>query len=262
MNDLQETLYEIVDVGHDADQLTPLHHGVIRWVPSETLDICIRNSLPAKNDRPFIFVPVGYIHRQKNLNKNFMKPILDAMELTLPNMAVVTAETTGTAEEQLASYCVQNASGHHVAKDWSQEHVQEVLVAKVSHLLESIVESSVEVGAWLLPVTPRRRNGAAQQICNLFPTGTKNVSLGLIGLGEDEEDHNFKKSLDKSKVPVGSPVQNVSKLIYDTNLKDGAPCPALTHLVIFESPEEKHIFHDELLALVPDFMVAFGVRLE
>ena len=80
----------------------------------------------------------------------------------------------------------------------------------------------------------------------------------MFGLGEDEEDKLFKETLDESKVPVGSPVQSVSKLVYDVGLKDGAPCPALTHLVIFESPEEKNIFREELLDLVPDYLVAFG----
>lgn len=41
-------------------------------------------------------------------------------------------------------------------------------------------------------------------------------------------------------------------------MKDGAPCPALTHLFIFESPEERGIFRQELLDLVPDYLVAFG----
>ena len=51
-------------------------------------------------------------------------------------------------------------------------------------------------------------------ICDTFPSGANNVALGLIGLGEDEEDSLFKDSLNASKVPVGSPVQNVSKLVY------------------------------------------------
>jgi len=247
-------LYATDDVAHEADLSTPLHHGVLRYVASDNLPLNIRNSLPAKNDRPFVYVPVGYCHR----NKDFVKRILSALDLNLPNMVVVTSETTGSIEEQLGAYRVQNISSHPVAKDWTEQHVREVLAAKVSRLLESVVESSIQVGAWILPDCPRRRNAAAQMVCEAFPSNSNNVAVGLIGLGEDEEDVLFKQTLDDSKVPVGSPVQSVSKLVYDIGLEDGAPCPALTHLVMFESPEERSIFRQELLDLVPDFLVAFG----
>ncbi len=48
--DLPQT-YTTDDVAHEADVSTPLHHGVIRYMPSENLSVHIRNSLPAKNDR-------------------------------------------------------------------------------------------------------------------------------------------------------------------------------------------------------------------
>jgi hypothetical protein len=249
-----EGKYATDDVAHEADLSTPLHHGVIRYVPADDLDVSIRNSLPAKNDRPFVYVPVGYCHR----NKDFVKQILSALNLNLPNMVVVTSETTGSIEEQLDAYRVQNLASHPLAKDWTEQHVREVLAAKVGRMLESVMESSVEVGAWILPDCPRRRNAAAQMVCEAFPNSSNCVAMGLIGLGEDEEDMLFKQSLDEAKVPVGSPVQSVSQLVYDTGLKDGAPCPALTHLLMFESPEERSIFRQELLDLVPDYLVAFG----
>ena len=84
-----EGKYATDDVAHEADLSTPLHHGVIRYVPADDLDVSIRNSLPAKNDRPFVYVPVGYCHR----NKDFVKQILSALDLNLPNMMVVTSET-------------------------------------------------------------------------------------------------------------------------------------------------------------------------
>jgi len=253
--DGQQT-YSTDDVAHEADLSTPLHHGFIRYVPSDDLSLHIRNSLPAKNDRPFVYVPVGYCHR----NKDFAQRILSALHLKLPNMVIVTTETTGSTEEQQGAYRVQNLASHPVAKDWTEQHVQGVLTAKVGRLLESVVESSIEVGAWIVPDCPRRRNAAAQIVCEAIPSTSPSnvVAMGLIGLGEDEEDVLFKKSLDESKVPVGSPVMSVSQLVYDVGLKDGAPCPALTHLVMFESPEERKIFRQELLDLVPDYLVAFG----
>ena len=48
-----------------------------------------------KNDRPFVYVPVGYCRR----SKDFAERILSALDLTLPNMVVVTSETTGSIEE-------------------------------------------------------------------------------------------------------------------------------------------------------------------
>ena len=125
----------------------------------------------------------------------------------------------------------------------------------------------MEVGAWLLPDAPRRKNGAAQFICNLLPKYTvpdasgeisTNVALGLIGLGEEEQDKDFKEVLTEAMVPIGSPVKNAVNLVFDLNLKDGAPLPQLTHMIIFESPEEKIIFKQAIIDLVPDFLVAFG----
>ena len=95
-------------------------------------------------------------------------------------------------------------------------------------------------------------------ICNAIPSGMAGVALGLMGLNEEVDDVEFKESLEESMVPLGSPVKNVAKVIYDLNLKDGAPCPELTHLLIFESPQEKKKFRDELLDLVPDILLAFG----
>ena len=179
-----------------------------------------------KNDRPFVYVPVGYCRR----SKDFAERILSALDLTLPNMVVVTSETTGSIEEQLEGYRIQNVASHPVAKAWTEQHVREVLAAKVGRLLESVLESSVEVGAWILPDCPRRRNAAAQVVCEAFPNNSANVAVGLIGLGEDEEDKLFKETLDDSKVPVGSPVQSVSKLVYDIGLKDGAPSDTSRHI--------------------------------
>jgi len=251
-----QQIYSTDAVAHEADLSTPLHHGLVRYVPSDDLSLHIRNSLPAKNDRPFVYVPVGYCHR----NKDFVQRILSALHLKLPNMVIVTTETSGSIEEQEGAYRVQNLTSHPIAKDWTEQHVQGVLAAKVGRLLESIVESSIEVGAWIIPDCPRRRNAAAQMVCEAIPsTPSSNVvAMGLIGLGEDEEDVLFKKSLDDSKVPVGSPVVSVSQLVYDVGLKDGAPCPGLTHLVMFESPQERQSFRQELLDLVPDYLVAFG----
>ncbi len=214
---------------------------------------CISNN--QHFDRPFVYVPVGYCRRNE---KDFVKNILSALDLNLPNMIVVIAETVGSIEEQLDAYRVQNVSSHPLANGWSEQHIREVLTAKVGRLLESVMESSSEVGAWVVPNCPRRRNAAAQMVCEAIPNNASNVALGLIGLGEDEEDMLFKQSLNESKVPVGSPVQSVSRLVYDNNLKDGAPCPALTHLLMFESPEERCIFREKLLDLVPDYLVAFG----
>lgn len=250
-------IYATYDAAHAADAETPLHHGVIRYVPSDNLSATIRNNLPAKNDRPYVYVPVGYCRHHKD---EFVQTILSALGLNLPNMVVVTAETTGSIDEQLAAYAVQNADSHPIANGWSEQHIREVLAAKVGRLLEGVIESSSGVGAWILPNSPRRRNAAAQMVCEAFPSNgnAAQVALGLIGLGEDEEDAPFKLSLDESKVPVGSPVRNVTQLVYDVGLMDGAPCAALTHLLLFESPEERNNFREVFLDLVPDYLVAFG----
>uniref|UniRef100_A0A7S2WJ94 SMODS and SLOG-associating 2TM effector domain-containing protein n=1 Tax=Eucampia antarctica TaxID=49252 RepID=A0A7S2WJ94_9STRA len=249
-------VYDNEDVSHAADFDTPLHQGILRYVPGDSVPIQVRNALPAKNDRPFIYVPMGYLTREAD---KFMTNILGALNLTLPNLILVTAESQGSAEEQqMNSYRVQDPSSHPVAKDWPHDHTREVLEAKVGRFLESIIESCLEVGAWVLPDVPRRRNGAAQMICNAIPSVSNGVALGLMGLNEEEDDVEFKKSIQSSMVPLGSPIKNVAKVVYDLDLKDGAPCPDLSHLLIFESPQEKKKFRDQLLDLVPDILLAFG----
>ena len=47
------------NIDHEADYSNPIHHGVIRYVPSDDIPPEIRNQLPSKNDRPFVYVPVG-----------------------------------------------------------------------------------------------------------------------------------------------------------------------------------------------------------
>ena len=57
----------------------------------------IRNALPAKNDRSFVFVPMGYLDREPRC----LQKIIDALDLTvkhLPNIAVVCAEPTSKAD--------------------------------------------------------------------------------------------------------------------------------------------------------------------
>jgi uncharacterized Tic20 family protein len=239
------------EFSHEADILTPLHHGVIRYEPADTLPASIRNALPAKNDRPFVFVPVGYTHREPD----FMKHILHALKLELPNIVVVSAETTSNE----SSYHIRKPLKHPVAKDWPQDHTKEVLQSKTESLLESIVESAIGVGAWLLPDCPRRRNAAAQMICNSMPTGQTCVALGLMGLNEqDQPDVDLENSMKATMVPVGSPVRNVCKLVFDTSLKDEAPCPRLTHILVFETPQEKNTFRQALLDSVPDLLLVFG----
>ena len=198
-------IYATDDVAHKADLSTPLHHGMIHYVPSDDLPPSIRNSLPAKHDRPSVYVPVGYCRR----NKDFVKRILSALDLTIPNMVVVSSETTGSIEEQLEGYHVQNVASYPIAKAWTEQHVREILADKVERLLESVLESSVKVGAWILPDCPHRRNVAALVVCEAFPNNSANVAVGLISLGEDEEDKLFKETLNDSKVPVGSHLSRV-----------------------------------------------------
>ena len=67
-----------------------------------------------------------------------------------------------------------------MAKDWTEQHVREVLAAKVGRMLESVIESSVEVGAWILPDCPRRRNAAAQMVCEAFPNSSNCVAMAIV----------------------------------------------------------------------------------
>lgn len=251
----EEVAYVQEDLAHESDFSTPLHHGVIRYVPGPSIPLAIRNILPIKNDRPYVYVPVGYLNREEN----YIDKILSALRLTRPNLIVVTAETRGSAEEQVEnSYAIQDAASHSIAKDWTEAHSREVLQHKVGQLLQSSMESCVEVGAWLMPQCPRRRNGAAQMICEALPKSGKGIALGVLGLDERDVAEGLKPSLTTGMVPLGSPVKTVSKISYDINTQDGAPCPQLTHLLIFESPHEMNRFRDELLALVPDMLLAFG----
>jgi len=247
-------IYDTGDVAHEADFSNPLEHGVVRFIPCADCPVHVRNQLPSKNDRKFVYVPVGYLRRERGA---YMDQILAALGLPLPNIVVVTPETAGSAEEQRAeSYGVSDAASHPIASDWSEGHCREVLAAKIGGLLGAVMESSAEVGAWVLPDCPRRRNGAATTVCEALPA--KCVALGLIGLDEEAEDVEFEAALREAMVPVGSPAKSAVRLSFDPNLSDGAPLPQLTHLLIFESPEEKTIFRNKLLDLVPDFMVAFG----
>ena len=118
----EDKIYATDDVSHAADFDTPLHQGILRYVPNDDVPVEVKNALPAKNDRPFIYVPMGYLTRAKD---DYMKKILSALNLTLPNLILVTAESQGSAEEQLQnSYRVQNPAGHAIAKDWTDDHTR------------------------------------------------------------------------------------------------------------------------------------------
>eukprot|EP00957_Ditylum_brightwellii_P085534 6506137-Ditylum_brightwellii.AAC.1 len=97
--------YGVDDVKHPADLDMPLQHGYIRWVAGDWVPPAVRALLPVKNDRPFIFVPVGYLDREKT---SYLHNILTAIGLSVPNLIVTTAETHGSAEDQKAMYGVHN----------------------------------------------------------------------------------------------------------------------------------------------------------
>lgn len=251
------SVYSTDTVEHDADKSVPLKYGIVRYEASDDVPVDVRKTLPAKNDRPFVYVPVGYPRREPN----HVKKILAALELELPNLVITCAETETVGRKEMESLfqVLMTMGKKHPANQnqLSKEHTQTILVGKVRRLLETVAESSAEVRAWLLPEYPRRRNGAAQMVCELFPRET-NVSLGMIGLEDDKEDVTFKNSLLETMEPLGSPLNSVCKLKYGINLTDGAPCPQLSHLLIFESAEEQLLFRKELLDLVPDYTIAFG----
>lgn len=249
--------YGSADVAHESDFDSPLHHGILRYVPTETLAMEIKNELPVKNDRRYVYVPAGFLNRIGE--GKFISEILAALKLDLPNLVIVSADTIGSAEEQMEeSYRVENAVDHPVAKEWTEDHTKEVLRAKVGQLLNAACESSAEVGAWIMPQSPRRRNGSAQLICEAMPPTSKSIALGLLGLDDRDEQDGFTESLRTSMVPLGSPIKLVSSVPYDPELRDGVPCPQLTHLLFFQSPHEMRLFRKALLDLVPDMLLAFG----
>ena len=109
-----------------------------------------------------------------------------------------------------------------------------------------------------MPQHPRRRNGAAQMICQALPKVGSPVAVGVIGLEEEDELEGFTASIKTNMEPLGSPIRTVSAIDYDPNVKDRAPCPQLTHLLIFESPHAMLRFREKLLALVPDLLLALA----
>jgi hypothetical protein len=229
------SLYAKADVAHETDYLTPLQHGVIRYVPTANVPLEVRQSFPVKNDRSYVFVPAGYLNKRE---PRYMDQILGALGLEMPNLVIVTAETEGSAEEQMAkSVVVCDPASHSLAKDWTEAHCKEVLQSKVQELLQSTMESCVEVGAWLMPQTPRRRNGAAQMVCEALPAVGSPIVLGVMGLDEQDEADGLKETITSNMEPLGSPLKSVSAVDFDPNIKDGAPCPQLTHILIFESPQ-------------------------
>jgi len=252
--------YKIADVG--LDLANPLQHGIVRYVPTESYISLKRNSVPSKTDRPYVYVPAGFVRREKE----FMTKILDAMGLSLPDIIIVIPETIGSSIEQEDRYGVTNSSTHPVAKDWSDDEQKDVIKAKVMQLLSSILASSMEVGAWVIPDVPRRRNTPAAMICDLVATvasghaedSYSRVALGLIGLGEEEGDKDFRKAILSTMKPLETPITNAINLTYDHNIRDGAPLPQLTHMVVFESPEDRTYFRSQLLFIIPDFMVVYG----
>lgn len=216
----------------------------------------VRSGLPVRNDRNYVYVPVGYLDRDpKHVDK-----IINALDLQLPNLVITTAET-GPGNGGDCVYKVQDAGEHQVAKDWTENHTAEVLKAKVAQLLRSTVDSGIEVGAWIMPQCPRRRDGGTRMICEALSNLGDNepyVALGVLGLDKQDEAEGLTASIQSNMVPLGSPVKSVSRIDYDKSLKDSAPCPELTHLLIFESAHEKARFAQELLDLVPDILLAFG----
>jgi hypothetical protein len=245
------------EIAHAADLEVPLQHGYFRYTPAPDATPEIREVLAPKNDKPFIYVPQGFTQRDP---KSFEK-ILSALDLDLPNFVITVAATEGTQEEQVEKcYEIrQQADSHPVAKDWSDEHRKEVLVSRVRDLLLSTMESSAGVGAWILPQAPRRRNGAAQMICRALPkTDSPAVCLGLIGLDSEDEAEGLKDAITSAMQPVGSPVREVTRLVFDPTVKDQAPCPQLSHVLFFESPHELKAWREKLLATIPDFLLAFG----
>ena len=52
-------VYDKGDIEHEADYSNPIQHGVIRYIPTDDVSPEIRIQLPSKNDRPFVYVPVG-----------------------------------------------------------------------------------------------------------------------------------------------------------------------------------------------------------
>lgn len=82
--------------------------------------------------------------------------------------------------------------------------------------------------------------------------------MGLIGLGNEDEAEVLKEAITNAMQPVGSPIREVARLVFDPNVKDQAPCPQLPHVLFFESPHELKVWRERLLATIPDFLLAFG----
>lgn len=248
--------YSPEDVAHASDFETPLHHGVLRYVPGPGVPDDVRSGLPIKNDKNYVFVPVGYLDREPN----HVDKIIGALDLKLPNLVIATAET-GPGEEGDCIYKVQGAGDHPVAYGWTDAHTAEVLKAKVAQLLRSTVDSGIEVGAWIMPQCPRRRDGGTRMICEALSNlgdAEPYVALGALGLDEQDKEEGFTTSIQSNMVPLGSPIKSVTRIDYDKALKDSAPCPELTHILIFENAHEKARFVQALLDLVPDILLAFG----
>ena len=56
---LGHKVYDTDDVDHAADFPNPIEHGVMRFTPSDHIPPKVRNQLPHKNDRRFVYVPTG-----------------------------------------------------------------------------------------------------------------------------------------------------------------------------------------------------------
>lgn len=238
----------------DSDQPRPLYHGIIRYVPGENVDSTLKKILPVKNDHVFVYVPAGYLSGQPK----FMKKILDAADLEIPPLAVVTAESEGTPEEMVSGFEIQNKNEYRFAKKWTLDHCKEVLNTRVEEILSATMESCMEVGAWVMPETPRRNNGAAQLLSRAIAPGMSVTSVGLIGLTDEDEEEGLKQSLEDTMVPAGTPVEQVTSIVYDPSVSDNAPCPGLSKFIIFESPHELLIWRESLLSVVPDLLLLFG----
>ena len=187
-----------------------------------------------------------------------MKKILDAAELEMPPLVMVTSETESTADTQTQGYKVQNQESHVLAKGWTPEHCQEVLQSQVKEILTAMMESCGEVGAWVMPEAPRRRNGAARIICDTISETGNVTTIGAIGLTTEQGDAALKEGIESTMVPVGSPIEKVCSIRYDDSAEDDAPCPNLSKFLIFENPHELRIWHEHLLSVAPDILVMFG----
>ena len=267
---------------HGFSIAKPLHHGVLRYIHDE-------ESANSPLDRRFILVPRGFIQQQQEQQHYFSK-IISALDLEMPNFCIVSAEASGNPSDQ--SLIPDSNEGNIGNKtDNRRLHETAILQSKIDEILQSIVRNCVDTGAWLLPQSPRRRNGAAQLLCKCLPVyassssspnntnanSTQPIVLGTIGLDQRDEQDGLAGAIRDHAVPMGSPVETVVQItMEDSNtglcwsskgqvdsdtsrlIEDGAPLPQLTHVLIFESPAEEEIFREELLGRVPDVYLALG----